>query len=57
LKEALVGNVVDPWVEVLNDLMEKVENIKLVDHDFKDVYIFPDLEPLVYKKQISLKNG
>lgn len=47
----------DPRVEVLNDLMEKVENTKLVDHDFTDVYLFPDLEPSVYKQQIALKNG
>jgi hypothetical protein len=48
---------VDPRVEVLSDLMEKVENTKLVDHDFTDVYLFPDLEPEVYKQQIALENG
>lgn len=56
-KEALPGEVVDPQVEVLDDLYGKMEQTRLVDHDFTDGDLFPDLQPSVYMDPVPLDNG
>ena len=47
----------DPWVEVMTDLIGKLDNMRLVNQDFMDRDLLLDLQMFVYKKQIVLKSG
>ena len=47
----------DPWVEVMTDLIGKLDNMRLVNQDFTNRDLLLDLQKFVYKKQIVLKSG
>ena len=47
----------DPWVEVMIDLIGKLDNMRLVNQDFTDRDLLLDLQMFVYKKQVVLKSG
>ena len=40
----------DPWVEVMTDLIGKLDNMRLVNQGFMDRDLFLDLQMFVYKK-------
>jgi hypothetical protein len=44
----MVGEIVDPQVEVMGDLMGKVDHMQLSDHDVVDGNLFQYLQSSMY---------
>jgi hypothetical protein len=42
-KEAIPDESCDPWVEIMDDVKGKVEQVKLLDLDLTDQVLFPQM--------------